>query len=86
MGYNAQLAVDARHKLIAAAEVTNEVNDLQQLANVALTAKENLGFKQAEVVADEGYYSAHEVSRCVEQGITPSIPKTDTSANTKQGL
>ena len=86
VGYNAQLAVDARHKLIAAAEVTNEVNDLQQLANVALTAKENLGFQQAEVVADKGYYSAHEASRCVAQGITPSIPKTDTSANTKQGL
>ena len=66
--------------------MTNEVNDLQQLASVALTAKENLGFQQAEVVADKGCYSAHEASRCVAQGITPSIPKTDTSANTKQGL
>ena len=86
VGYNAQLAVDAKHKLIAADEVTNEVNDVQPLANVALTAKENLELKQTEVVADKGYYSAHEVSRCVERGITPYIPKADTSANTRQGL
>jgi len=36
VGYNAQVAVDARHKLIAAADVTNEVSDYQQLANVAI--------------------------------------------------
>jgi transposase len=86
VGYNAQLAVDAKHKLIAADEVTNEVNDYQQLADVALEAKTNLEFQQAEVVADIGYYNASEVDRCVQAGITPFIPKTDTSANTKQGL
>jgi transposase len=86
VGYNAQMAVDAKHKLIAASEVTNEVNDYRQLADVALAAQENLGLKQTEVVADKGYYSAAEVSRCVERGITPFIPKADTSANSKQGL
>jgi len=86
VGYNAQLAVDAKHKLIAADEVTNEVTDLHQLADVALQAKANLELKQAEVVADAGYYNAAEVSRCVERGITPYIPKSDTSANTARGL
>ena len=86
VGYNAQVAVDARHKLIAADEVTNEVTDLHQLANVALEAKANLELKQAEVVADAGYYNAAEVSRCVEQNLTPYIPKADTSANTARGL
>jgi transposase len=86
VGYNAQLAVDARHKLIAADDVTNEVTDFKQLANVALEAKRNLEFKQTEVVADAGYYNASEVSRCVEQNITPYIPKADTSANTARGL
>jgi len=86
VGYNAQLAVDAKNKLIAADDVTNDVNDYQQLANVALEAKANLELKQTQVVADKGYYSATEVSRCLEQGITPFIPKTDTSANTRQGL
>ena len=76
VGYNAQMAVDAKHKLIAADDVTNEVTDLHQLANVALEAKANLELKQAEVVADAGYYNAAEVSRCVEQGLTPYIPKS----------
>ncbi len=86
VGYNAQMAVDAKHKLIAADDVTNEVTDLHQLAEVALEAKANLELKQAEVVADAGYYNAAEVSRCVERGITPYIPKADTSANTARGL
>ncbi len=68
VGYNAQMAVDAKHKLIAADDVTNQVTDYQQLANVALTAKANLELKQAEVVADAGYYNAAEVNRCVEAG------------------
>jgi transposase len=86
VGYNAQVAVDAKHKLIAAEDVTNEVTDFQQLANVALAAKANLEVKQAEVVADAGYYNAAEVSRCAEQGLTAYVPKADTSANTARGL
>ena len=86
VGYNAQLAVDAKHKLIAADDVTNEVTDLRQLADVALSAKENLQLQNAEVLADAGYYNAAEVSRCVEHGLTPFIPKADTSANTARGL
>jgi hypothetical protein len=86
VGYNAQVAVDAKHKLIAADDVTNEVADYQQLANVALEARANLELTQAEVVADAGYYNAAEVSRCLEHGLTPFIPKSDTSANTARGL
>jgi len=59
--------------------VTNEVNDLQQLANVALEARQS-ELTRTEVVADAGYYNASEVNRCVEHGITPFIPKSDTSA------
>jgi transposase len=86
VGYNAQMAVDAKHKLIAADDVTNEVTDFKQLANVAITAKANLELNQAEVVADAGYYNAAEVSRCAEQGLTAYVPKADTSANTARGL
>lgn len=86
IGYNAQLAVDAKHKLIAADDVTNEGTDFHQLADVAIEAQNNLETSQAEVVADAGYYNAAEVSRCVERGLTPFIPKADTSANTKLGL
>jgi len=86
IGYNAQLAVDAKHKLIAADDVTNEGTDLHQLADVALQAQTNLEIRQAAVLADAGYYNAAEVSRCAEHGLTPFIPKSDTSANTARGL
>jgi transposase len=86
VGYNAQIAVDAKHKLIAADDVTNDVTDLGQLANVALEAKENLAIAHADVLADTGYYNASEVARCMEHGLTPFIPKADTSANTARGL
>jgi transposase len=86
VGYNAQVAIDAKHKLIAAEDVTNDVTDFNQLANMALEAKTNLDLQQSEVLADAGYYNASEVSRCEEQGITPFIPKADTSANTARGL
>ena len=56
-------------------DVTNAVTDVEQLADMALSAKETLGLTQTEVVADKGYYSAAEVSRCVAQNITPYIPK-----------
>jgi transposase len=86
IGYNAQSAVDARHKLIVAEDVTNEGTDVQQLAAVAQEAKETLGVAQLEVVADPGYYHNAEVSRCVEKNITPYLRKADTSANTARGL
>jgi len=78
--------VDAKHKLIAAADVTNEATDVQQLGSMAIQAKENLAIEKAEVLADTGYYNNAEVATCVERGLTPYVPKADTSANTAQGL
>jgi hypothetical protein len=80
------VAVDAKHKLIVAEDVSNEGTDLGQLAGMSLAAKANLAVQQTEVLANAGYYNASEVSRCVEQNIQPYIPKADTSANTKRGL
>jgi len=39
VAYNAQTAVDAKHKLIVAFELTNEGNDLQQLYPMAAQAR-----------------------------------------------
>jgi transposase len=86
VGYNVQAAVDDKHKLIVAAEVTSQETDLCQLSDLALAAKETLGVDQLEVVADSGYSNTREVVRCQEEGITPYVPKADTSANTARGL
>lgn len=86
VGYNAQAAVDEKHKLIAAADVTNEETDVRQLSRIAIEAKANLGVEKLEVVADKGYANTSEVVRCQQAGITPYVPQTDTSANTARGL
>lgn len=38
--YNVQIAVDAKHKLIVASDLTNEENDLHQLSTMAQAAKD----------------------------------------------
>jgi hypothetical protein len=86
VGYNAQAAVDEKHKLIVAADVTNDETDLGQLSSMALQAKENLGVEKLEAVADSGYRNTREVVRCQQEGITPYVPQPDTSANTARGL
>ena len=86
VGYNVQTAVDAKHKLIAAADVTNEETDLRQLSGMAREAKANLQVDKLEVVADTGYSTTAEVAVCEQHGITAYVPKADTSANTAQGL
>jgi hypothetical protein len=66
--FNAQIAVDAKHHLIAAHDVTNEVNDREQLAVMALAAKEALGVETLEVVADCGYHNATKAKECEAAG------------------
>src|SRR5882762_7532897 len=55
VAYNAQTAVDAKHKLIVAFELTNEGNDLQQLYPMAAQGKDAVGADQVTAVADTGF-------------------------------
>src|SRR5437868_7447269 len=55
VGYNVQVAVDAKHHLIIAHEVTNVGHDKHQLANMARQAKEVTGANGLTVLADRGY-------------------------------
>jgi transposase len=84
--YNAQIAVDPKHHLIVAHEVTNEVTDMEQLAPMALAAKEALGAEELEVAADGGYHNGAHVAICEANGITPFVPETPNSKNAKVGL
>ena len=86
VGYNVQLSVDAKHKLIVDHEVTNDVTDFGLLGRMAQRAKQALGVDEMDVVADMGYYDGQQVKACLEDGITLYIPKASTSANRKRGL
>jgi transposase len=83
--YNVQTAVDSKHKLIVANDVTNAPGDRDCLSPMALQAKDILG-SPFEAVADVGYYHGEEVKTCLEAGITPYIARPITSANEKLGL
>jgi transposase len=83
--YNVQMAVDSKHKLIIANDVTNDPSDRDWLSPMALQAKEVLGCP-FDAVADVGYYHGEEVKTCLEAGIPPSIAQPITAANKQLGL
>ena len=85
VGYNVQTAVDAKHHLIVAHEVTNVGHDRTQLFAMATLAREALGKKELTVVADRGYFSGKEILACTQQGITPLVPKPLTSGAKADG-
>jgi transposase len=60
VGYNVQTAVDDKHHLIIAHEVTNVGNDRGQLSNMANQAREEIEAESITVVADRGYYKGLE--------------------------
>jgi transposase len=86
VGYNVQSAVDTKHHLIVAHEVTNVGTDRSQLAHMAKRTKAALETDQLEVVADRGYFSGDEILDCHEAGITVTLPKPQTSNNRLKGL
>jgi transposase len=86
VSYNVQVSVDEKHKLIVDHAVTNQVTDRSLLGQMAKRAKHILGVEELDVLADMGYYDGQQVKDCLDEGITPYIPKPDTSANKKLGL
>jgi len=86
VGYNAQIAVDAKHDLILAEDVINTPSDRHSLAPMAREAQEVLGAEQLSVVADRGYTNAQQIKQCQEAGIVPYVDRPKNSRNYKLGL
>lgn len=61
VAYNVQVAVDAKHHLIVAHEVTNAGSDRAQLGPMAQAAREAMGKKRLRALADRGYFSGHQI-------------------------
>ena len=75
VGYNAQIAVDSKHKLIVAQEVINNSSDHNQLAAMAAQAKETLAVESFKAVADRGYYDHEEIAACEKLGVETYIAR-----------
>ncbi len=85
VGYNVQAAVDTKHHLIVAHDVTNVGTDRSQLARMAKETKTTLETDSLDVVADRGYFNSEEILACEEAGITVTLPKPQTSGNKAKG-
>jgi transposase len=75
LGYNVQVAVDAKHDLIVASDITTEATDHQQLAPMALAAKEQLAVPSLQVTADKGYHNTPQLAGCQEAQVETFVPQ-----------
>jgi len=86
VSYNVQTVVDSKHKLIVAYEVTNERNDLGQLAVMAQQAKEALQVEELTVLADGGYYEGNALKECEQAGVTTYLPQPQSREAKRRGI
>lgn len=86
VGYNIQIAVDSKHKLIVEQQVTNQVVDMGLLTPTAEPAKEVLGVEQIAVVADRGYFKIEDIEACEKAGMQPYVPRPQRGSSVKAGL
>jgi transposase len=85
VGYNVQTAVDAKHHLIVAHEVTNVGSDREQLTTMAKQARDAMGVQELTAVADRGYFKSEEILASQEAGINVIVPKPETSTPAANG-
>jgi transposase len=86
VGYNAQIAVDAKHKLIVDEEVTNQVVDMGLLQATAEPARKILEVDKIDVVADAGYFRTEDIEACEKAGLTPHVPRPQRGSSTSKGF
>ena len=85
VAYNVQSAVDTKHHLIVAHEVTNSGSDRSQLSAMAKQAKAAINTDKLDVVADRGYFKSEEILACDRADITVTLPKPMTSGSRVKG-
>jgi transposase len=67
--YNAQITTDAESKVIVAASLTQDANDMHSLAPAIDLVKQNMGREPEQVVADGGYTTRDNIGMMKERGI-----------------
>jgi hypothetical protein len=85
-GYNVQTAVDTKHHMIVAYEVTNVGHDREQLSPMSHQTRDAIDEKDLTVLADRGYYKSEQILDCEQAGIKTLAPKSQTSSNKAAGL
>jgi len=86
VGYNIQIAVDTKHKLIAEQQVHNKVSDLGLLTETAKAAREILDVEKIDAVADRGYFKIEDIEASEVAGIVPYVPKPQRGSAVAKGF
>src|SRR6202789_1410150 len=86
VGYNIQIAVDAKHKMIVEQAVSNDVVDMGLLRQTPEPAREILSVERIDVVADKGYFKSEDIEACEVAGLTPYVPHPQRGSSVKKGF
>jgi transposase len=86
VGYNIQIAVDAKNKMIVEQAVTNQVVDMGLLKETAEPARVILDVENIDVVADRGYFKIEDIEACEKAGLTPHVPKPQRGSSVRKGF
>jgi Transposase DDE domain len=86
VGYNAQVAVDSKNKMIVEQAVTNQVVDMGLLTQTAEPAREILDVETIDVVADRGYFKIEDVEACEKVGCVPHVPRPQRGSSVREGF
>jgi hypothetical protein len=68
--YNLQAGVDAKHNMIALAEVSTDPNDLELLKDSQEKLKEQVGIECDKLLADKGYANTNQIKDIEENSKT----------------
>jgi transposase len=86
VGYNVQVAVDAKNKMIVEQDVTNQVVDMGLLKDTAEPARDILDVEKIDVVADKGYFKTEDIVACETAGLTPHVPRPQRGSSVSNGF
>jgi len=76
-GYNCQIAVDDKHKLIVAEDVVQDGDDSRLLEPMMTKASEATGSERLVGLADTGYFNGAQLKNCEEKGMETYVPIPD---------
>jgi transposase len=85
ISHNVQTAVEPKNHFVVAVDVTSEAVDYKQLHNISSQAKEALGVDEVTAIADKGYYSGEQFSKCKKDNIHPIAPHPDKGGGQEKG-
>ena len=86
VGYNIQVAVNSKNKVIVDQEVTNQVIDMGLLTQTAEPARAILEVATIDVVADRGTFKIEDLAACEKAGMTPYVPKPQRGSSVSNGF